>query len=332
MEEQWAEPADLPAEEAGAGDIIDVASEKVHTGQRALVAKDRLGLFERWMAERMAQNQADIQIGKLLVEKPEVVERALESRRLILRTIESHGVQNTRPQDWVLRKGKGNEITAGMTGAGAQRIMQVAGIELFPHRDPQIRLEDDGSRTAWQTGIAYSAATNRFAINLLAERNSKEKFIGRGERAENESITDQDLKSAAASLLFRKAVEALTGLKNLRADDLRGYGINPDECTKGFGFSDDERDGSGGTGGTAGGGGATQKQREALWKMAAKAKIPLRKIERGGEQVGVADFSEAMMKAAGVKPPVVIRDLTKRQASVLIDGVKKILDAEAAES
>jgi hypothetical protein len=329
MEEEWMEPEETTATEDPEVETVD-AVVMPRSKTREMVPVEKRGEFDAWL-DRVKQPGMDADFGALVTKDPEEVERVMNNRQLALRTMERNAMEATRPQDWILRRGKDGSVSAGMNSAGAQRICDALSISVFPTCEPQLRVEgEDGSRTAWQTGVAYRATTNRLAINLLAERNSKEPFIGRGDRAPGQPVSDGDLKSSAAQLLYRKAAEALTGIRNLRPEDLKRFNINPDECTKGFGFSEGDRDGTSGT--RAGTGQATAKQREALWNMAGKAGVKRTKIKRGKDEVGVVELDEDVMKKAGVKAPVVVRDLSKRSASEIIGWLKDKLDAEAAES
>ena len=171
----------------------------------------------------------------------------LEAREQILTNLFAAAIRRTEPQDWVLFKNKAGQEVGMLTNSGAARVAPLYGIKVFNLRgpngekvaEPVMVNEPDKSKSAVIIGDAICAFTGMSIEGLRAARNSKEQFTGRpreGSGSVGEGCSDQDLKTAAYSLLFSKAVRVLTGTNKVNLETLKDKKIDVTKCTKGSGY------------------------------------------------------------------------------------------------
>jgi hypothetical protein len=171
----------------------------------------------------------------------------LEAREQILTNLFKAAIRRTEPQDWVLFKNKAGQEVAMLGNPGAARVAALYGIKVFNLRGPDgekvaqpvMVQETDKSKTAVIIGDAICAFTGMSIEGLRAARNSKEQFTGRpreGSGSVGEACSDQDLRTAAYSLLFSKAVRVLTGTNKVSIETLKANGVAVEKCTKGSGY------------------------------------------------------------------------------------------------
>ena len=213
-------------------DVIDVDS---HIQSKALDQP-----MPRAIQSLMSQ-RATLSVSVLMESDPENVEAVLARRQRNLEMFEKVAIASTRPQDWLFKlppNGRWpDDATASMDSAAAEQMCDLLEISVIPTGSMAMRNEDDKSVSTYIEGWAYRATTGRLAF-VFAERNDKEQFIGRGKFAPNAATRAIDLRSSTMQLLYRKAVETLTGIKKLRPEDLKKHSIDPVLCIFGYGFDD----------------------------------------------------------------------------------------------
>lgn len=230
---------------------------------------------------------------------PSQVVAAVEVYHKALATLRRLALSELRPMDLRLYASDAGPTYAKIAASGARKIMWHVGIEVIPDmQEPQIKTEDDGSRTAWITGTARWTMGRLTVPGIYAARNSEEDFAGRQQRTKHlsngdvkvtstEPIGNNDLKAAARTLLDSKAIEAMLGVGGIPVEELGRLGIQVDDIPKahGFGSADDRRAGKTATP-------EVKEQAQKLWNVCLEI--------TGGEKTAAEDLLQSVTK--GTKP------------------------------
>lgn len=167
------------------------------------------------------------------------IEAAVECWMNALGTIRASAIKRSEPEHWVLNRDNDGHEMATPYKSALRLLQQGFGISVHPDGVPQLKVEDDGSKTATVTGRASSALTGQTAVNIIGERNSKERFTGRGPDAGSQHtgpIHDSDLRKAAMTNLETKSIKMLSGCENVTRQRLETLGIDTARCYRGHGY------------------------------------------------------------------------------------------------
>ncbi len=181
-----------------------------------------------------------------LLAEPDKAESIVAAREKVFATLRRHAIKKTSPMDWVLFRGRDGSVAAHLRGAGAFKIATDYGIRCGRYRDedgnpirePAIRVEEDGSLTAYVVFDAGSVMTGLLYEGLRASRNSREKFVGRKEPGVfvSDVVLREDLRKAAYTAMMAKAARLLAQLTGVPEEELRANGIDTARCVKGSGY------------------------------------------------------------------------------------------------
>lgn len=206
--------------------------------------------------EEAALTKAADQAFLLRVEQMENAMVLLERRGELLDRARLIGVKNTRPEDWILSKGKDGIATAMLAASGAEIVSTLFGIQLTNVRplDKRGVFEPEKIPVEGRPGVftfrawadAHSLMTGRAIESLEFSRRSDEDFIGRSTDAEGKlafkgpGYVEGDIRSAIQTGLRTKACRVLAGMSKVPPAELdrawAGTGKSSAQCRKGSGF------------------------------------------------------------------------------------------------
>lgn len=173
----------------------------------------------------------------------QIIERAIQT----LITVRKAAIRLTGPTDWVAMKAKGASDDAAfclLTSSGALKVKKFFMIQVDPAQPtdgqgafaPRIERGEDGEVMlhAWTT--ARSLMTGE-SVRVSGSRSSSEDFTGRTQAIGASALTERaDLARSVETLLTRKAVEQLSGMKKVSILELADLGMKTELIPRGQGF------------------------------------------------------------------------------------------------
>lgn len=167
----------------------------------------------------------------------------VETRATVLETLRKRGIRLTVPEDWLLFRNAQGRITGYLSDAGAGRLRDLIGIEVFDVEEPRRLMAGDGQSFMYvQRASGRAKTTGQVVEKVEGGRASTEDFC----KDDTGAVLDLKVKKACRANVNGSIVRELAGLKNVSEDDLReawkGTGKDLAHANRGRGFgTQDER-------------------------------------------------------------------------------------------
>ena len=152
----------------------------------------------------------------------------IEARIQVLESLRRAAIRATHPEDWLLFKAKDNRVTGYLQDAGADRVRDLYGIEVFDISRPEKVMNLDGSFMYLITGSGRCRFTMQTLEGVEGGRSSTDDFC-------------KDRKGVDLELTVRKAARAnldgnitreLAGLKSVPVEELETVWKGTNKLTK----------------------------------------------------------------------------------------------------
>jgi hypothetical protein len=186
-----------------------------------------------------------VTLSELAARKGEALE-IIEARVLVLETLRRASIRATSPEDWVLFKSpddQGGQIIGYLQDAGADRIRDLYGIEIFNVSAPEkVAGFDAGTFHYLIRGSGHCKLTKQTLEDVEGGRSSTDDFC-RGKKGVELELA---VRKAARANLDGNITRELAGLKSVPLEEIKAgwVGMTKDwqRCRRGRGFgSRDER-------------------------------------------------------------------------------------------
>jgi len=193
------------------------------------------------------RNVGEIEQELSLIDELTMMEKASElfdRRAALLAQARESAIRRTSPQDWVLFKDKGGNVTGMLCKSGAEKVADIYGIQIYNLRPLgqgsvfEPRMEKDGEEVRYYGWLdAVSLVTGRRVESIEFGRSSSEDFIGRAAISSTSTLVKKaDLKAAMFSNGRTKAVRIICAMSNVPGEELQACGIDVEKCRKGSGY------------------------------------------------------------------------------------------------
>lgn len=185
-----------------------------------------------------------ITLQELAAMKGEALE-IIQARITVLETLRKAAIRATSPEDWLAFKAKDGSVTCYLQDAGAQRIMDLYGVEIFGVSEPRkIAGSEPGVFHYIIRGNGRCKLTRQTIEDIEGGRSSTDDFC----KGKTGAQLELDVRKAARANLDGSITRKLTGLSNVPMAELEkaweGTHKKTSRCRLGKGFgSKQERDG-----------------------------------------------------------------------------------------
>lgn len=162
-----------------------------------------------------------------------------EARVQVVKTLRHHSLSITHEIDWVLFKGKEEDISKAygyLQDAGCDRIRDLWGVSIFNVSKPEKIAGSDGSFIYIITGDGRCAVTGQIVEGIEGGRSSTDDICRGVTGAELELL----VRKSARANLDGNITRELTGTKSMPVSELtrawQGTGKSVENCRQGRGF------------------------------------------------------------------------------------------------
>ena len=177
------------------------------------------------------------------------IERIINARAALIKTVRAVAIKMTHPHDWTLYKARDGSVVGVPAAAACLVIRRWAGISIRNHRGIDGR---PGVPTRSETTNSKNEAI--FVLEMLADGfwgqnvlpdmesvpanlRSDDDFTGRTKRDERYGgPRPEDLSLSLRTTLDSKVVRAMLGITKVTEEELKALGLDTAKCTKGSGF------------------------------------------------------------------------------------------------
>lgn len=124
----------------------------------------------------------------------------------------------TNADDWVLMRAESGEAKPYLQTSGAEKLIHAFGIELEVTGDKLIAHPEDGTFEVEYTGRVRARAYDNIWYPVTGSRWSGDGFFSRGGKVR---VDPGDVRKAAMTNFYNRALKTVLGLRNITLDDLK---------------------------------------------------------------------------------------------------------------
>jgi len=177
------------------------------------------------------------------------VERILNARAALIKTVRAVAIKMTHPHDWTLYRARDGSVVGVPAAAACLVMRRWAGISIRNHRGtdgrPSIPTRQETVNGKGEPIFYLEMLADGFwgqnaepdTESVLANLRSDDQFTGRTQREDRfGGPRPEDLALSLRTTLDSKVVRVMLGITKVTEEELKAHGLDIAKCTKGSGF------------------------------------------------------------------------------------------------